>query len=103
MSKRTYEDDEEEIGPTVGPTLDDDDADIGPMLPSEVEAPKKKKRGTSSLELSGVFEPPPVLLGDRKEFVVTTSVDGHLKFWKKTDRGIEFVKHYRAHLGTFSE
>jgi peptidylprolyl isomerase domain and WD repeat-containing protein 1 len=25
-------------------------------------------------------------------------VDGHLKLWKKQDTGIEFVKHYRAHL-----
>jgi peptidylprolyl isomerase domain and WD repeat-containing protein 1 len=28
----------------------------------------------------------------------TTSIDGHLKLWKKRDEGIEFVKHYRAHL-----
>lgn len=32
------------------------------------------------------------------DFVVTTSVDGHLKLWKKQEIGIEFVKHYRAHL-----
>jgi len=25
-------------------------------------------------------------------------VDGHLKLWKKQETGIEFVKHYRAHL-----
>jgi peptidylprolyl isomerase domain and WD repeat-containing protein 1 len=39
-------------------------------------------------------------------FLLTASVDGHLKFWKKKTRkeanagepGIEFVKHYRAHL-----
>ena len=34
----------------------------------------------------------------RTEFIITTSVDGHLKFWKKQEVGIEFVKHYRAHL-----
>lgn len=34
----------------------------------------------------------------RTEFLITTSVDGHVKFWKKQDQGIEFVKHYRAHL-----
>jgi peptidylprolyl isomerase domain and WD repeat-containing protein 1 len=34
----------------------------------------------------------------RTEFLITTSVDGHLKLWKKQDQGIEFVKHYRAHL-----
>lgn len=32
-------------------------------------------------------------------FLITTSVDGHIKFWKKQEVGIEFVKHYRAHLG----
>ncbi|KAG2033719.1 peptidyl-prolyl cis-trans isomerase [Suillus americanus] len=31
-------------------------------------------------------------------FIITTSVDGHLKFWKKQDEGIEFVKHFRAHM-----
>ena len=36
---------------------------------------------------------------DRTEFLITTSVDGHVKFWKKQEQGIEFVKHYRAHLG----
>jgi WD40 repeat protein len=34
------------------------------------------------------------------DFIITTSVDGHVKFWKKTERGIEFVKHYKAHLGS---
>lgn len=33
----------------------------------------------------------------RTDFLVTTSVDGHLKLWKKQERGIEFVKHFRAH------
>jgi peptidylprolyl isomerase domain and WD repeat-containing protein 1 len=32
-------------------------------------------------------------------FIVTASCDGHLKFWKKQEGGIEFVKHFRAHLG----
>ena len=30
--------------------------------------------------------------------MITTSIDGHLKLWKKQEVGIEFVKHYRAHL-----
>ena len=33
------------------------------------------------------------------EFVVTASVDGHVKFWRKMATGIEFVKHFQAHLG----
>ena len=32
-------------------------------------------------------------------FVITSSVDGHVKFWKKLTDSIEFVKHFRAHLG----
>ncbi|RKO92503.1 hypothetical protein BDK51DRAFT_36400 [Blyttiomyces helicus] len=35
----------------------------------------------------------------RTDFLITTSIDGHVKFWKKTERGIEFVKHFRSHLG----
>lgn len=32
------------------------------------------------------------------DFVVTGSRDGQVKFWKKMQKGIEFVKHFRAHL-----
>ena len=35
----------------------------------------------------------------RTDFIATASQDGHLKFWKKLEEGIEFVKHFRAHLG----
>lgn len=34
----------------------------------------------------------------RTDFVITTSVDGQLKLWKKQEQGVEFVKVYRAHL-----
>lgn len=33
------------------------------------------------------------------EFVMTASLDGHVKFWKKMADSIEFVKHYQAHIG----
>lgn len=32
-------------------------------------------------------------------FLMTGSVDGHIKFWKKQAEGIEFVKRFGAHLG----
>ena len=32
-------------------------------------------------------------------FILSASNDGHVKFWKKVTKGIEFVKHFRAHLG----
>eukprot|EP01041_Mallomonas_annulata_P012670 gene12670-26685_t len=33
------------------------------------------------------------------EFIITGSIDGHVKFWKKMQKDIEFVKHFQAHLG----
>ncbi|KAL1116132.1 hypothetical protein AAG570_005627 [Ranatra chinensis] len=35
----------------------------------------------------------------RTDFVITASSDGHIKFWKKLEKGIEFIKHFRSHLG----
>jgi peptidylprolyl isomerase domain and WD repeat-containing protein 1 len=34
----------------------------------------------------------------KSDFIITASCDGHVKFWKKIEDGIEFVKHFRAHL-----
>jgi peptidylprolyl isomerase domain and WD repeat-containing protein 1 len=36
------------------------------------------------------------------EYIFTLSVDGFIKFWKKVQGGIEFVKTFRAHLGKIS-
>eukprot|EP00092_Neocalanus_flemingeri_P029729 GFUD01032277.1.p1 GENE.GFUD01032277.1~~GFUD01032277.1.p1 ORF type:complete len:679 (-),score=208.83 GFUD01032277.1:59-2095(-) len=36
------------------------------------------------------------------DFVITASQDGHIKFWKKQEVSVEFVKHFRAHLGTIN-
>lgn len=33
------------------------------------------------------------------DFLITASIDGHIKFWKKQQQGVEFAKHFRAHLG----
>lgn len=38
------------------------------------------------------------LVCTKTDFIVTASCDGHVKFWKKVEDGIEFVKHFRAHL-----
>ena len=40
-----------------------------------------------------------VAVAPETDFFVTGSVDGHLKFWKKRAEGVEFAKHFRAHLG----
>lgn len=34
----------------------------------------------------------------KTDFVITASCDGHVKFWKKMEEDIEFVKHFRAHM-----
>ena len=36
------------------------------------------------------------------DFIVTASRDGQIKFWKKMQKGLEFVKHFRAHLAPIS-
>ena len=41
-----------------------------------------------------------VLVARNTHFIVTASIDGHIKFWKKKAIGVEFVKHFRVHLGT---
>lgn len=36
------------------------------------------------------------------DFLITTSIDGFVKFWKKTpvgEGGVEFVKEFKAHAG----
>ena len=32
------------------------------------------------------------------DFLITGSADGHVKFWKKQGKGVQFAKHFRAHL-----
>ncbi|CAG8529799.1 4493_t:CDS:10 [Funneliformis mosseae] len=97
---------------------EEDDADIGPALPTADEAPKKKKRVLlheriylERLPSADMYERSYMhrdvlnfcnLIILRTDFIITTSVDGHLKFWKKNDKGIEFVKHFRAHIGNIN-
>lgn len=38
------------------------------------------------------------LVVTKTDFLITGSLDGHIKFWKKMEEGIEFVKHFRSHL-----
>ncbi|VDM56400.1 unnamed protein product [Angiostrongylus costaricensis] len=43
------------------------------------------------------------VISTETDFIITASVDGHLKFWKKKyAEGVEFVKHFRCHLASFS-
>ncbi|RWS20331.1 peptidylprolyl isomerase domain and WD repeat-containing protein 1-like protein, partial [Leptotrombidium deliense] len=40
-----------------------------------------------------------IVVTSKTDFIITSSVDGCIKFWKKAAYGIEFVKHFRAHVG----
>lgn len=42
------------------------------------------------------------LVVTKTEFIITASCDGHVKFWKKMEEGIDFVKHFRSHLGAIT-
>ncbi|KAG7445741.1 peptidyl-prolyl cis-trans isomerase [Guyanagaster necrorhizus] len=93
---------------------DDDDDDVGPMpIPADAEGSVKKKRKVLPHERLYLEHLPDAeqyyksfmhrdvinfCVVTKTEFLITTSVDGHLKLWKKQDNGIEFVKHFRAHL-----
>ncbi|KAG9509137.1 Peptidylprolyl isomerase domain and WD repeat-containing protein 1, partial [Fragariocoptes setiger] len=39
----------------------------------------------------------------KTDFVITASIDGAVKFWKKVRTGIEFVKHFRIHMGPIDD
>ncbi|KAH9908677.1 hypothetical protein F4778DRAFT_357959 [Xylariomycetidae sp. FL2044] len=87
------------------------DDDMGPQLPSA--APKKKRRVLpheklyiEALPKSQRYskslmhkEQLAFVTVTRTEFVITSSVDGVVKFWKKVAQGIEFVKEFKAHQG----
>lgn len=86
--------------------------DIGPAMPSS--APKKKRRVLpyEKLYISALPSSPRyskslmhkeqlsfVTITPFTDFLITSSVDGVVKFWKKVAVGIEAVKEFRAHIG----
>jgi len=109
--KRSRDEEEEEVGPAipvgVGPAIPGDA--VGPAIP-----PPKKKRRKKELKFEQLYLDalPSAQMYEfsymhrdtlshvrvaSTDYVITGSVDGHVKFWKKKAEGIEFVKHYRAH------
>ncbi|KAI0259831.1 hypothetical protein BC834DRAFT_1045054 [Gloeopeniophorella convolvens] len=105
-----------EMDPPPAVQDDDSDDDVGPMPMPEGAAAStaaKKKRKVLPHERLYLDHLPNAdryhksfmhrdvinfAVVTRTEFIITTSTDGHLKLWKKQDQGIEFVKHYRAHM-----
>lgn len=98
----------------VNKNKDDTSSDdgFGPALPSSV--PKKKKRRlpyeklyvaalpTASRYFKSLMHREQLCyttFTPLTDFLITSSVDGVVKFWKKDFGGIEFVKEFRAHDG----
>ncbi|KAG5221326.1 peptidyl-prolyl cis-trans isomerase [Salix suchowensis] len=89
-----------------------DDEDVGPMPMTGVEVQKKRRKVLpherlflehlpSADQYYKSFMHRDVInfcVMTKTDFLITSSIDGHVKLWKKQDTGIEFVKHYRAHL-----
>lgn len=85
---------------------------MGPQLPSE--APKKKRRVLRHEKLYIAALPKSARYSKSlmhkeqllfatwtpiTDFLITTSIDGVVKFWKKIADGIEFVKEFKPHDG----
>ncbi|KIK07923.1 hypothetical protein K443DRAFT_85842 [Laccaria amethystina LaAM-08-1] len=117
LGKRLRNEDGTNNGEKTDPLEDDDDDDVGPMpLPADAAGGgAKKKRKVLPHERLYLEHLPDkdqyyksfmhrdvvnFCVMTKTDFLITTSVDGHLKLWKKQEAGIEFVKHYRAHLST---
>lgn len=85
---------------------------MGPQLPTA--APKKKRRVLPYEKLYVAALPTSaryskslmhkeqvafVTMTPLTDFLITSSIDGYVKFWKKGNEGVEFVKEFRAHNG----
>ncbi|KAK0703822.1 hypothetical protein B0T26DRAFT_744504 [Lasiosphaeria miniovina] len=107
-TKRSHADFAEEDGSASS----SDDDNMGPQLPSA--APKKKRRVLpyeklyiSALPKSTRYSKSlmhkeqlsTLTMTPLTDFLITSSVEGVVKFWKKVADGIEFVKEFKAHQG----
>ena len=117
---------DEEIGPRPPANDTADDGDIGPPRPTDEQAevgpprptdeqtgPKKRRKNLEfeslyleNLPAGEMYEKSYMhrdvvtdVLVTPNDFVVTASRDGQVKFWKKAPASIEFVKHFRSHVG----
>ena len=92
--------------------LSSSEDDFGPAFPSA--APKKKRRRLAfekvyvnalpsssrySRSLMHKDQLSFVTITPHTDFLITSSLDGVVKFWKKMAMGVEFVKEFRVHDG----
>ncbi|PGG99847.1 hypothetical protein AJ79_08399 [Helicocarpus griseus UAMH5409] len=88
------------------------DDDFGPALPSAVPKKKRRKLPYEKVYVNALPVSPRyskslmhkdqlsfVTLTPHTDFLITSSIDGVVKFWKKMPVGVEFVKEFRSHVG----
>uniref|UniRef100_A0A915IT14 peptidylprolyl isomerase n=1 Tax=Romanomermis culicivorax TaxID=13658 RepID=A0A915IT14_ROMCU len=102
------------------PSGSESDADIGPLpttsLADEPKRDEKLKKKIKKLKFEDAYlrnipaaeayqksfmhrDTVTHVMSTKTDFIITASCDGHVKFWKKLHaEGVEFVKHFRAHL-----
>ncbi|BEJ15987.1 hypothetical protein CspHIS471_0505920 [Cutaneotrichosporon sp. HIS471] len=119
LGKRARDEASESASPGPAPPQDDDsDDEIGPMPVPAVEnggGARKKRRAVLPHERLYLEHLPDAdryyksfmhrdtlnyVAMTKTGYLITTSIDGHLKIWKKQDSGIEFVKHFRTSLSS---
>ena len=88
------------------------DDGFGPALPASAPKKKQRKLPYEKLYISALPSSPRyskslmhkdqlsfVTTAPSTDFLITSSIDGVVKFWKKVAGGIESVKEFRAHVG----
>lgn len=92
---------------------DSKDDDIGPALPSTKSTKKQRRKlahekqyiaalPTSTRYSKSLMHREQLAFctfTPNTDFLITSSVDGYVKFWKKVSGGIDFVKEFKAHTG----
>ncbi|KAL8731788.1 MAG: hypothetical protein Q9166_003235 [cf. Caloplaca sp. 2 TL-2023] len=86
--------------------------DIGPALPSAAPMKKRRKLPYEKLYINALPSSQRyskslmhkdqlsfVTMTPYTDFLITSSIDGVVKFWKKVAVGIEAVKEFKAHMG----
>eukprot|EP00124_Ichthyophonus_hoferi_P005140 Ihof_evm1s678 gene=Ihof_evmTU1s678 len=92
----------------------DSEEEIGPMPPKKEKAKKGLKFERlylDNLPNAEMYERSymhrdmitHMVVTNKTDFIITASVDGHIKFWKKAELGIEFVKHFKSHLAPITD
>ncbi|ODM89522.1 Peptidylprolyl isomerase domain and WD repeat-containing protein 1 [Orchesella cincta] len=113
-SSSSSSDSEEEIGPMPAPGFSSEKVE---EEKASLAAQKKRRRVLpledvylSNLPCAEYYEKSYMhrdviafVVVSKTDFIITASVDGHVKFWKKMEQGIEFVKHFRSHLGNIQD